>query len=119
MKDTITYDVLPIGVTRDQAARAVATVRRHVPDLDGQAEVLAMLGLAAGREPPPPPGTLWTTADIARQAGLSRDRVRQLVHAPGWPPPAGTLDGVRAWDAHAALAWITQHRPTTNPRETR
>lgn len=118
MSREISYSVAPTGIDQDTAARATALVRRHVPDLDGQAEVLAMLGLAAGREPPPPPGTLWTTADIARRAGLSRDRVRQLVHTPGWPPPAGTLDGARAWDAHDIEQWITEHRPATDTQET-
>ncbi|WP_157904365.1 hypothetical protein [Parafrankia soli] len=45
VKDTIAYDVLPVGVDQDTAARAVATVRRVVPDPDEQADVLAALGL--------------------------------------------------------------------------
>lgn len=108
----------PVGVTADQAIRATVTVRRLVPDLDGQAEILGMLGLADSHdtEPPPPPaGTLWTVADVARRTGRSRESVRQLVHTPGFPAPAGQLDGARAWEAHQVEPWLTQRRPTTRP----
>lgn len=57
MKDSITYDVLPTSTAAVVQQRAAASVRRHVPDLDGRRQVLAALGLPRElAEDPPAPG---------------------------------------------------------------
>lgn len=53
----------------------------------------------------------WTTGDIARRLGLSRERCRQLTHRPDFPQPAGSLSGARAWAADDIDQWIAEHRP--------
>ncbi|KPM56907.1 hypothetical protein ACG83_03460 [Frankia sp. R43] len=54
---------------------------------------------------------VWTTGAVARRMGLSRERVRQLTHSPGWPRPVGRVGSARCWDADDIDEWINEHRP--------
>ncbi|TCJ36871.1 hypothetical protein [Parafrankia sp. BMG5.11] len=67
------------AVGRVVAARAGATVRRHVPDRDGRLEVLAALGLPRdlAEDPPPPAGVAAGYAALAASV-LSVDEGQAL-----------------------------------------
>lgn len=54
---------------------------------------------------------LWSTSDIGRRLGLSRERARQLINTDGFPIHAQQTGRTRLWDPEVVERWITEHRP--------
>ena len=61
------------------------------------------------------PPDLIGAAEIGALLGVSRQRVTQLTHAPGFPDPVLRLKMGTLWDAQAVRDWAAEHRP---PRDT-
>lgn len=57
------------------------------------------------------PLDLVGAAEIAALLGVSRQRVTQLTHAPGFPPPVLRLKMGALWHAQDIRAWAAEHRP--------
>lgn len=107
---------LPCGpIPPQRATRACpAGQRPFLPTLDGApppAAVRIVKGLPMYFGPGGRNDFVWTTGAIARRMGLSRERVRQLTHTAGFPPPVGRLYGARAWATNDIDEWIRVHRP--------
>ena len=61
------------------------------------------------------PPDLLGAAEIAALLGVSRQRVTQLTHSPGFPDPVLRLKMGALWAGQAVRDWAAQHRP---PRDT-
>ena len=57
------------------------------------------------------PPDLLGAAEIAALLGVSRQRVTQLTHAPGFPPPVLRLKMGALWDGRAVRDWAAENRP--------
>lgn len=55
-------------------------------------------------------------ADIARMAGVSRQRAQALAKKDGFPEPAAVTTGGRFWRQGEVRDWIAEWRKTWPPR---
>lgn len=58
---------------------------------------------------------LLGAAEVALLLGVSRQRVHQLVSAPGFPPPLERLASGAIWRTADIAAWAEQQGRTTHP----
>ncbi|WP_041254779.1 hypothetical protein [Frankia sp. EAN1pec] len=97
MKDTVSYDLTPTSTAAVVQQHAAATIRRHVPDLDGRLEVLAALGLPPGlAEDPPVPGVAdgyralaGAVLELIRDGAISAQSFSGRIIRSDPPPPSG------------------------------
>lgn len=55
-------------------------------------------------------------AEIAGILGVSRQRVQQLVTAPGFPTPVAVLAMGKVWQRGDVRRWAEEHRRPDRPR---
>lgn len=57
------------------------------------------------------PVRLWSTSDIARRLGVSRERARQLIASADFPAHEHETGRTRLWNPDLVERWIAEHRP--------
>lgn len=62
---------------------------------------------------PRPFSQLMGAAEIGLLLGVSRQRVQQLVSAPGFPQPAAVLVMGKVWYADEVRAWAEERKSST------
>lgn len=103
----------------DAAAQAESTVGRVVPAEPIGVEILREPEWRRRAEAPTMP-ELMSTAEIAEELSVSRQRVHQLRELPDFPAPLAELGGGAVWDALAVRTFArTWDRKPGRPRHPR